>query len=126
MKTGEFRTVLIADDEEAILSLIAEVLSDLGHYRILSARDGEEALRIVRSDKPDIILLDVMLPKMEGNEVCRQIKTDPAAARTRVLMLSGMAQRTDAQMSRKNGADAYMTKPFSSVALVSKVEELLG
>jgi two-component system, OmpR family, alkaline phosphatase synthesis response regulator PhoP len=124
MKTGEFRTVLIADDEESVLSLIAEVLGDLGHYRILCARDGEEALRIARSDNPDLILLDVMLPKMDGNEVCRQVKTDPATARTRVLMLSGMAQRTDAQISRNNGADAYMTKPFSSVALLSKVDEL--
>ncbi len=86
----------------------------------------QEALRIARDAKPDIILLDIMLPKMDGNEVCRLVKSDPATAQSKVLMLSGMAQRTDAQASRNMGADAYMTKPFSAAAIVGKVAELLG
>ncbi len=125
-QTGELRKVLIAEDEETILSLICEILGALGEYRVLSARDGEEALRIARSARPDIILLDVMLPKIDGNEVGRRVKSDPATAHTKVLMLSGMAQRTDAQVARKMGADGYMTKPFGAAALVGKVEELLG
>ena len=80
---------------------------------------------MARRDHPDIILLDLMLPKVNGNEVCRQVKSDPAMAHTKVLMLSGMAQRADVQESRKVGADAYMTKPFGAVDLVNKVAELL-
>ncbi len=122
---GQVKKVLIADDEEGIVSLLTEVLSDFGTYQVLSAREGEEALRLTRSEKPDIILLDVMLPKMDGNEVCRLVKSDPATAHTKILMLTGMAQSTDVTAARQRGADAYMTKPFSPIVLVRKVEELL-
>ena len=118
--------ILIVEDEEDILELLFAIFGDrLGDYRILCTRDGEEALRIVRTDKPDIVLLDIQLPKLDGFKVCRSIKSDPAMSHTRVLMLSGMAQNSDWQKAREAGADGYITKPFSSIELVEKVERLL-
>ncbi len=119
------KKILIVEDEEDVLELLLEIFGTLGDYRILCARDGEEALRITRADNPDIILLDIQLPKMNGHEVCKSVKSDPAMSHTKVLMLSGMAQNSDRQKAQQSGADAYMTKPFNSIALVEKVEELL-
>ena len=118
--------IQIVEDEEDVRELLSEIFGDLGDYRILCARDGEEALRIARAHNPDIILLDIQLPKMNGHEVCKSVKSDPAmSCHTKVLMLSGMAQNSERQKAQQAGADAYMTKPFSSITLVEKVEELL-
>ena len=119
------KKILIVEDEEIILELLSEIFGDLGDYRILCAKDGEEALRIARDNKPDIILLDVLLPKINGHEVCKLVKSDPAISRTKVLILSGMAQNSDSQKAQKAGADAYMAKPFILTALEEKVKELL-
>ncbi len=119
------KKILIVEDEETILELLSEIFGDLGDYRIFCTRDGEEALRIARENKPDIILLDVLLPKMDGHEVCKLVKSDPAISRIKVLILSGMAQNSDSQKAQEAGADAYMTKPFSLTALEEKVKELL-
>lgn len=117
--------ILLVEDEEDVLELLLEIFGALGDYRVLCARDGEEALRIARADNPDIILLDIQLPRMNGHEVCESVKSDPAMSHTKVLMLSGVAQNSDWQKAQQAGADAYMTKPFSSITLVGKVEELL-
>ncbi len=119
------KKMLIVEDEEDVLELLFAIFDDLGDYRILCARDGEEALRIAREDNPDVILLDILLPKMNGYEVCKSVKSDSGMSHTRVLMLSGLAQNSDRQKAQQAGADAYMTKPFSSIVLVEKVEELL-
>ncbi len=119
------KKILIVEDEEDVLELLSEIFGDLREYRVLCARDGEEALRIARGDKPDIILLDIQLPKMNGYEVCRSVKSDPAMSHTKVLMLSGMTQNSNRQKAQEAGADAYIAKPFSSIVLVEKVEELL-
>ena len=94
-------------------------------YKILCAGDGKEALRIARVDNPDIILLDILLPKINGYEVCKSVKSDPTISHIKVLMLSGMVQSSGWQKAQEVGADAYIAKPFSSIALVEKVEELL-
>ena len=120
------KKILIVEDEEDILELLFDVFDALEDYRILCARDGEEALRIARVDNPDIILLDVQLPRLNGYEVCKFIKSDPAMSHAKVLMLSGMAQNSDWLKAQEAGADDYITKPFISTALVEKVEELLG
>ena len=119
------KKILIVEDEEDVLKLLSEIFGDLGDYRILCARDGEEALRIARAHNPDIILLDIQLPKMNGHEVCKSVKSDPAMSHTKVLMLSGMVQNYERQRAKEAEADAYMAKPFSSIVLVEKVEELL-
>ncbi len=119
------KKILIVEDEEDILELLSEVFGDLEDYRILCARDGEEALWIAQVDNPDIILLDIGLPKVNGYDVCKLVKSDPAMSHIKVLMISGMAQNSDWQKAQEVGADGYITKPFSSIALVEKVEELL-
>ena len=120
------KKILIAEDEEDILELLSTILGDFGDYEILCARDGEETLRIARVDNPDIILLDIQLPKLNGYEVCKLVKSDPTMSQTKVLMISGMAQNSDWQKAREAGADSYIIKPFSSIELVEKVEELLS
>ena len=119
------KKILIVEDEEDIIELLSAIFDDFGDYEVLSARDGEEALRIARVDNPDIILLDIHLPKLNGHKVCKSIKSDLAMSHTKVLMLSGTAQNSDWLRAREAGADGYVAKPFSSTALVKKVEELL-
>jgi len=79
----------------------------------------------VRVDNPDIILLDVRLPKMNGREVCKSVKSDPAISHTKILVLSGMVQNSDWQKAQETGADAFIAKPSGSIALAESVEELL-
>jgi two-component system alkaline phosphatase synthesis response regulator PhoP len=117
--------ILIVEDEDDILELLCAIFDELGYYRIFCANDGEEALRIARMDNPDIIILDIQLPKINGYEVCKLIKSDPATSHTKVLILSGMAQNSDWLRAREAAADDYITKPFSSIALVERVESLL-
>jgi twitching motility two-component system response regulator PilG len=119
------KKILIVEDEETILTLLSEIFGDLAEYVVLCARDGEEALRIARVDNPDVILMDVQLPKMNGYEVCKSVKSDPAMSHTKILILSGFAQNSDWQKAQEVGAAACIAKPFSSIALVEKVEELL-
>jgi len=117
--------MLIVEDEATILELYSTIFG-FKKFEVLCVRDGEEALRIAREDNPDIILLDIQIPKINGMEVCRLIKSDPAMSHTKVLMLSGMSQHFDLQKALEAGADAYITKPFSSTTIVGKAAELLG
>jgi DNA-binding response OmpR family regulator len=117
--------ILIVEDEEAIRQLLSEIFSILEDCSILYSRDGEEALRTARVNSPDIVLLDVQIPKLNGYEVCRSIKSDGALAGTKILMLSGMAQYSDRQQALDAGADAFITKPFDTTAFINKVEGLL-
>jgi DNA-binding response OmpR family regulator len=119
------KKILIVEDEEDIIELLSAIFDDPEGYRVLYARDGEEALRIAQLNNPDIILLDILLPKSNGYQVCKLIKSDPAMSHTKIIMLSGMAQNSDRQKAWEAGADDYIAKPFSSTALVEKVEELL-
>jgi DNA-binding response OmpR family regulator len=119
------KKILIVEDEEDIIKLLSAILDDLKDFKVLYARDGEEALRIARAGHPDIILMDIQLPKLNGYKICKLIKSDPATNQTKVLMLSGMAQNSDWLRAQKAEADGYIVKPFSSTALVEKVEELL-
>ena len=119
------KKILIVEDEENILELLSIEFGDRGDYEIFCARNGEEALRIARSNNPDIILLDILIPKLDGYEVCRSVKSDPDLSRTKVIIISGIVQHSVQQKSRKVGADAYIAKPFDLVEVVGKVEELL-
>jgi CheY-like chemotaxis protein len=119
------RKILIVEDEEAILELLSEIFKEIGDYTVLQARDGEEALRVAWAARPDVILLDIQLPKRNGYEVCKLIKSDSVMSHTKVLLISGTPPNLVWPKAREMGADGYIAKPFSSIMLVEKVEELL-
>jgi two-component system, OmpR family, phosphate regulon response regulator PhoB len=119
------RKLLIVDDEEGVRSLVRITLGDVG-YEIREATSGEETIRIARTFRPDLVLLDVMLPDLSGIEVCRRLKSDPELAPTAVVMLTASAEPNDLGDAREAGADGYFTKPFSPIALLQKVESVLG
>lgn len=119
------KKILIVEDEEDIVGLLCAIFGDFANYETLYAKDGQEALNITRDNNPDIILLDIQLPELTGYEVCRLVKSDPALSHTKVLILSGRPQDSDCLKAREAGADDCISKPFSSIALFEKVEELL-
>jgi len=119
------KKVLIADDEQNIVISIEFLMKREG-FQVLIASDGEEALAKVLSEKPDLILLDVMMPKKNGYEVCQSIKSDSSLASVKVLMLTAKGRDTEIAKGMAIGADAYMTKPFSTRELVAKAKELLA
>ena len=99
---------------------------ELEGYDVKRASNGDEALKLVRTFKPDIVLLDVMMPKLDGREVCRRIKGDPLTAEIPVVFLSARAQDMDVNSGLELGASAYITKPFDPVDLLSTVERVLA
>jgi DNA-binding response OmpR family regulator len=119
------KKMLIVEDDEIILKLLSTLFSFDKKYDILLARDGEEALNIAQYDIQDIIILDIQIPKINGYELCKIIKSDPTTSNTKVVMLTGLAQDYDMQKALKAGANAYITKPFNVGALVENVEGLL-
>lgn len=119
------KKLLIADDEVGIRSLVRMTLEDEA-FEILEASNGEEAVELSRKHLPQLILLDVMMPGLTGFEVCRTLKSDPETKGMTVIMLTARAQDVDLEEGRSAGADDYFTKPFSPVALIRKVEEVLA
>ena len=119
------KKILIADDEQNIV-ISLEFLMKREGFEVLVATDGEEAVARIRKDCPDLVLLDVMMPKKSGFEVCQEIKADPALSAVRILMLTAKGRDTEVAKGLALGADAYMTKPFSTKELVEKVRSLLG
>ena len=117
-------TVLVCDDEPVLRMLVRATL-DQGNYTVVEACDGE-ALARTRSDHPDLILLDMMMPGRSGSDVLRELRADPATAETPVIMLTARAQASDREAMNLAGANHYLTKPFSPVGLASLVEEVLG
>jgi DNA-binding response OmpR family regulator len=116
--------ILIADDEPNIV-ISLEYLFKREGYVVSVARDGDEALAAILRDRPDLVLLDVMMPKKSGFEVCHEVRADDTARGTLILMLTAKGRDTDVAKGLGSGADAYMTKPFSTKALVQKVREML-
>lgn len=117
--------ILIADDEPNIL-ISLEFLMKREGYEVHLARDGQEALDALRREHPRLVLLDVMMPKKTGFEVCQEVRADPALAKTRILMLTAKGRDAEVAKGMGMGADAYMTKPFSTKDLVEQVHALLG
>lgn len=116
--------VLIAEDEPNIVASLEFLLQKSG-YEVRVARDGEEALRLVDGFRPDVMLLDVMMPVRNGFEVCRKIRENPTLARIKIVMLTARGSDVERDKGLALGADAYMTKPFSTKELLAKVEELV-
>jgi len=117
--------ILIADDEPNIVISLEYLLQREG-YTVLVARDGQEALETIARERPALVLLDVMMPHKTGFEVCQAVRADEALQATRILMLTAKGRETDVAKGLALGANAYMTKPFSTRELVQKVAELLG
>jgi DNA-binding response OmpR family regulator len=116
--------ILIADDEPNIVTALEFLLHQEG-YAVEVARNGEEALAMVASGAPDLVLLDVMMPLKSGYEVCREIRGRSAGAGPRILMLSAKGSAADAARGLEAGADLYVTKPFSTRELMSRIRGLL-
>jgi twitching motility two-component system response regulator PilH len=117
--------ILIVEDSPTIRRHIHSLLEARGH-RLLCAADGEEALQKAIHGKPDLLVLDVILPKKNGFQVCRQLKTAPATADIRILMLTSKTQDSDRFWGLKQGADAYLTKPFDDRDLIASIDALLS
>ncbi len=116
--------ILTIEDEEDILALVHYNLSKEG-YRVSCASSGEEGLQAARSGRPDLILLDLMLPGMDGLEVCRALRRDAELANVPILILSAKGEESDIVTGLELGADDYMTKPFSPRVLISRVRAVL-
>lgn len=117
--------VLIVEDEESILLSLEFLLRKEGHD-VVSARDGAAALRALEQQPPDLVLLDVMLPLIDGFEVCASIRTNPALSHTRIMLVTARGREAEIARGMALGADAYLTKPFSTRELMEKVRALLG
>lgn len=117
-------TILVVDDEPTIRILVRAAFEQTG-YRLLEAADGVSALETARRERPDLILLDIALPRLSGLEVCRQLKNDPTTAGADVLFLSGFAQQAERRAAQEAGGQGFITKPFSPAALVSQVTQTL-
>ncbi len=117
--------VLIADDEPNIV-LALEMLMRREGYEIRTVHDGEKAVEAARDFRPDLILLDVMMPKMDGYEVCERLRADPALKGVSIVMLTAKGREVEREKGMALGADLYITKPFSTRDVVQKVKEVLA
>ena len=118
------KKLLIADDELGIRRLVRMTLES-DQYEIIEAADAQEALGMARAHRPELVLLDVMMPKGTGFDVCRALKQDPETKDITVVMLTARSQKSDLAEGEGAGADDYFTKPFSPVNLVRKVDQIL-
>ena len=119
------KTILVVEDEEALLRLQSILLVIKG-YKVERATDGQAALEAVTRIKPDLILLDIMIPKIDGFEVCRQIKANEATRHIPVIMLTAKKSREDRIMGEQAGVDLYITKPYKSAMLTETIQKLLS
>ena len=117
--------ILVVDDEEANRSLLREVLAPLG-YQVREAADGEEALAAVAESTPDLILLDLMMPRLNGYEVCRELKSDPRTRLVPIIILTTLEQLQDKIKAIDLGADDFLNKPFHTIELTTRVRSLLS
>jgi two-component system alkaline phosphatase synthesis response regulator PhoP len=117
--------ILVADDEPFILRSLTFVLRTQGH-EVFEAKNGEEAIALVHKEKPDLVFLDVMMPLMNGYDVCQKIKSDPELNRVHVIMLTAKGQESDRVKGLAAGADEYMTKPFSPSKIIQRVKDVMA
>lgn len=116
--------ILLVEDDISLSEIVAYNIGQAG-YEVLVARDGQDGLRQAQRKQPDLVILDLMLPVMDGLEVCRRLRSDPSTAETLVLMLTAKSEETDEVVGFSVGADDYVTKPFSVKILVERVKALL-
>jgi DNA-binding response OmpR family regulator len=119
------KKILIVDDEPSIIVPVQFLMEKSG-YDVMVAFSGEEAIEIVAEKKVDLILLDIMLPVIDGFEVCQRIRENPQWNKIKIILLTALGSEANVEKGLSLGADAYITKPFSNVDIVEKVKELLG
>ena len=119
------RTILVADDESHILHVVSLKLKNAG-YRVLTARDGQEALEIAQQEKPDLLITDYHMPQLSGIELCRKLKQDPATAQIPAIMLTARGYELEPADTEQSGILRMLSKPFSPRHLLSTVEEVLS
>jgi DNA-binding response OmpR family regulator len=117
--------ILIVEDEHDIAENLVALLSAKGH-KATSTADGADALHRARKELPDLILLDVMLPRMSGHDVCRMLRAEPRTAKLKIVMVTGLGRGADVEEAFAAGADDYLIKPFDSARLFKKIDKVLG
>ena len=122
------RSVLIVDDEQHIRLLIEQALEELADdgVDLFTAADGEEALEVIEAQRPDLVFLDVMMPRRNGFEVCRTVKQERGLTGTHIVLLTAKGQAYDREQGLAAGADAYLTKPFDPDELLALAREVVG
>jgi DNA-binding response OmpR family regulator len=120
------RKILIVEDDVIVQDLVSATLGGDSRYELLQAFDGESGLELAHTQKPTLILLDIDLPKLNGLEVCRILRSDPHYSSAYILMLSALSQHEDVEAGLKVGADDYFVKPFSPLALLRKIDQIFG
>lgn len=118
------KKILVVDDEPAIVQMVMNRLKASG-YDCLSAYDGQEGLEIAQASRPDLIILDLMLPKMNGYLVCSLLKKDIRFAKIPIILFTAKAQEEDRKMGEEAGGDAYIVKPFNASVLLEKIQQLI-
>ena len=116
--------ILLVDDEVQLLTMVQMRLEANG-YEVITASDGQEGLEKAKNENPDLIMMDVMMPKMDGYKVCGLLKNDTRYSKIPIILFTARAQQDDQQVGKEAGADAYITKPFDPPVLLAKIEELL-
>ena len=119
------KKILIADDKSRVVELVKATLEG-EDYQVIDASDGREALEKIDKQKPDLVLLDIIMPKMDGFEVLRDLKGDPKTKDIAVIMLTAKGQKLDKHKGRRLGAQGYIVKPFSPSSLLKKIKEILA
>jgi len=119
------KKILATEDSPTILAMMKEFLASEG-YDVITAVDGQEALDKAKKEKPDLIILDLMLPKIDGYKVCGLLKKDSRYSKIPIIMFTARAQDSDKELGKEMGADAYITKPFEPAVLLAKIKELIG
>ena len=119
------KTILVVDDQMEVRELV-EVTLLAGDYTVHQAQDGHEAIEKARTLQPDLMILDIMMPGIDGYEVCKTLKQDADTQHIHILMLTARGQELDKQRGAAAGADGYFVKPFSPLELLAKIEEVLG
>ena len=117
-------TVLVVDDDAVTRTVVSTVLKLEEDYHVLEAEDGRQALELAREARPGLVVLDLSMPELDGFSVCRALRADHELAMMRVLILSGHGDEADKELAERMGADAYLTKPFTSLGLVEVVRQL--
>ncbi len=119
------KKILIADDKLEVVELLRATMEG-EDYQIISASDGKEALEKIGKEKPDLVLLDIVMPKMDGFEVLSEVKRDPKTKEIPVIMLTAKGQKGDEEKGRRLGAEGYVIKPFSPSHLLRKIGEIMA
>jgi DNA-binding response OmpR family regulator len=119
------RKILLVEDDIIVQDLVSATLGGDSRYELIQAYDGETGLTLAKAEIPIILLLDLDLPRLNGLEICRRLKSDPTYSAIYILVLSAMSQQDDIKAGKEAGADEYFVKPFSPLELLRKIDEIL-